>query len=80
LGKRRQSLTAFKISVHGTRPEHGYPKSFSSISIQYRLVGKSLDEKCVAEAVGESIQKYCGVAATIDGRAKIHFGYEIVDV
>lgn len=79
LGKRRQKLTALRIEMSGERPEFGYPKPFTSISLKYVLTGHSLDEGTVGEAVRESMEKYCSAAATVNGRAKIEYSYEIVE-
>jgi putative redox protein len=79
LGKRKQRLTSVRVLVSGVRPEHGYPKPFSSINVRYVLTGKGLEERYVEEAVRGSMEKYCSVAATVTVRAKIDFSYEIVE-
>ena len=80
LGKRKQSLTSLRIQVHGTQPEHGCPKPYTSISLKYILTGESLDARCVEEAVRDSMEKFCSVAATITGgTTKIDHTYEIVN-
>lgn len=79
LNKRKQKLTSLKVSVNGQRPEYGYPKPYTSISLSYVLTGKGLESNFVEEAVKESMEKYCSVAATLNGRAKIDYAYEIVE-
>jgi putative redox protein len=79
LGKRNQKLTSLKVQVSGERPEHGYPKPYTSISLKYIITGESLEEKYVEEAVRDSMEKFCSVAATVSGTAKIDHSYEIVE-
>ena len=79
LGKKKQLLTSLKVSVGGTRPEFGYPKPFTSISLRYVVTGRGLDGKVVEEAVKSSVEKYCSVAATINARARIEYQYEILE-
>jgi putative redox protein len=79
LRKRRQKLTSLKISVSGERPQFGYPKPFTSISVRYVLTGRALQREYVEEAVKGSMEKYCSVAATVNGRAKVSYTYEMVE-
>lgn len=79
LGKRKQRPTSVRVLVGGVRRELGYPKPFTSITVRYVLTGKGLEEKYVEEAVRGSMEKYCSVAATVNGRAKIDFSYEILE-
>ena len=77
LGKRKQKVSSLKIEVIGKRPQYGHPKPFKDIELKFVVVGDKIEEKYVEEAVGDSIQKYCSVAATI-GREKIRYSYSIV--
>ena len=79
LGKRKQKVTSMRVTISGVRPEFGYPKPFTSISLNYVLTGNDLEKKYVDEAVKGSMEKYCSVAATVNARAKIDYGYEIVE-
>jgi putative redox protein len=76
--KRRQKLTSLTVEVSGRRPQYGVPKPFTEIHLKYLVGGASLEEKYVKEAVTDSITKFCSVAATINGKTKISFSYEIV--
>jgi len=78
LGKRKQRLESLKMEVSGRRPEHGHPRPYTQVHIRFLLGGRELDEKYVQEAVTDSMTKFCSVAATIDGRAKVTYSYEIV--
>jgi putative redox protein len=75
--KRQQKLSSLTVEVSGQRPQYGYPKPFTEIHLRYLLGGAALEEKYVKEAVTDSIAKYCSVAATINGKAKVSFSYEI---
>ena len=75
--KRKQKLTSLTVEVSGRRPQYGFPKPFTEIHLKYLIGGVSLEEKYVKEAVTDSITKFCSVAATINGKAKISFSYEI---
>ncbi len=79
LGKRKQEVTSMRVTISGVRPEYGYPKPFTSISLNYVLTGKGLEKKFVDEAVNGSMDKYCSIAATVNARAKIDYDYEIVE-
>ena len=77
LKKRKQRLTSLKILLSGERPEHGAPKPWTSIRVKYVLSGESLETEYVEEAVKDSIEKFCHVAATLRPTAKITYAYEI---
>ena len=77
LAKRKQKLSSLRIEVAGNRPEYGHPKPFTDIHLKYVLRGDKLEERYVKEAVGDSIEKFCSVAATISGKAKVTYSYEI---
>jgi putative redox protein len=78
LGKRKQKLESLRVEISGKRPQYGFPKPFTDIHLRFVLGGPDLEEKYVKEAVSDSITKYCSVAATVNGKAKISFSYEIV--
>jgi putative redox protein len=77
LQKRKQKLRSLSVEVSGKRPEFGTPKPFTEIHLRYLVGGDELEEKYVKEAVADSITRFCSVAATIDGKAKISYSYEI---
>ena len=79
LSKRKQQLTSLRVTVSGLRPEYGYPKPYTSISLKYSVTGKGLQRRYVDEAVKTSMEKFCSVAATLNGRAKIDYSYEIAE-
>ena len=76
--KRKQKLGSLKVEVSGRRNRYGYPKPFSEIHVKYLVGGERLDEDLVKEAVNDTTTKYCSVATTIGGTARITFSYEMV--
>jgi putative redox protein len=77
LRKKRQELTMLEIKVSSeSDPEP--PWTVRQIHIQYRLGGKGLTVKSVSQAIDLSEQKYCSVAATVRGVAKITTEFEII--
>lgn len=77
LQKRKQKLRSLSVEVSGKRPQFGTPKPFTEIHMRYLVGGAEVEEKYVKEAVTDSVTKFCSVAATIDGKAKITYSYEI---
>jgi len=75
--KKRMNLGSLEIIASGENdPEPPWP--FRSIHLKYRLSGKNLTEKAVSQAIDLSQEKYCSVAATVRGVAKITTEYEIL--
>jgi putative redox protein len=75
--KRKQKLNSLKVEVSGKRPKFGHPKPFTEIHLRYLVGGDAIEEKYVKEAVSDSTTKFCSVAATVSGNAKISYSYEI---
>ena len=79
LRKRKQDLTALRVQMTGVRNAFGNPKPFTAISLKYTVTGRGLERRYVDEAVKGSIEKYCSVAATIGGKAKIQYSYDLLE-
>jgi putative redox protein len=77
LGKRKQKLTSLKILLSGEQPRYGYPKPWQRIEVKYILSGEHLEKKFVEEAIDDSSEKFCSVAATLRPTAKISYSYQI---
>ena len=77
LAKRKQKLGSLSVEVSGKRREFGHPKPYTEIHMKFHVGGTALEEKYVKEAVSDSVEKFCSVAATINGKAKITYSYEI---
>ncbi len=77
LTKKRTPLTSLEIGVSGEQ-DADPPWAFRKIHVHYRLSGKDLTEKNVAQAIELSEGKYCSVAATLRGVAEISTDFEIL--
>lgn len=75
--KKRKPLSSLEVIADGRRDENA-PWPYRAIHLTYRLSGKDLTEKAVAQAISLSEQKYCSVAATVRGVAKITTSFEIL--
>lgn len=75
--KKRKPLTLLEISAEGEQNPDP-PWAYRRIVLRYRVSGKELTEKAVAQAIELSQKKYCSVAATVRGVAQIETEFEIV--
>lgn len=78
LAKKRMELTRLEITANGEQDQDP-PWTFRKIHLCYKLSGKDLTEKAVAQAIELSEGKYCSVAATIRGTAEITTDFEILE-
>ena len=76
LRKKRQAVTGFEVQVTGTRAED-YPRKFTAIRIHFVVTGRQVDPEAVRRSIELSETKYCSVAATVSGTAKITTDFEI---
>ncbi len=76
LGRQRQKMTNLYIQVDGQQAGEP-PYEFTDIHLHYKVSGENLDPKKVERAILLSEEKYCSVAATIRGVAKITHSYEV---
>lgn len=75
--KKRQPLSRLEIVITGDRdPDPPWP--YRTIHVTYRVSGDKLTEKAVAQAISLSEEKYCSVAATVRGVARITTDFEIL--
>jgi putative redox protein len=77
LEKKRMSLTQLEITSSGEQDQDP-PWTFRKIHLHYKVAGKGLTEKAVAQAIQLSEEKYCSVAATIRATAEITTDFEIL--
>lgn len=78
LKKKRQQVSDYRIEVTGKRRDE-FPRSYTELSVKHILRGRAISEPAVASAIELSDTKYCSVAATLRGSAKIVSSYEIVE-
>lgn len=77
LGRQRQQLTNLHVSVNGEQASEP-PYQFTEIHQHYTVEGINLDPQKVERAIELSEERYCSVAATIRGVAKLSHSFEIV--
>jgi putative redox protein len=77
LEKKRMPLTSLEISSSGEQDQDP-PWTFRKVHLHYKISGKGLTEKAVAQAIQLSEEKYCSVAATIRATAQIITDFEIL--
>jgi putative redox protein len=77
LEKKRKKLTALEVTAAGER-DQAPPFAYGTIHVTYRLSGEGLTEAAVRQAIDLSHEKYCSVAGTVRGVAKISTDFEIV--
>lgn len=78
LEKKRMQIEHLEISSSGEQDQDP-PWTFRKIHLRYKVSGKNLTEKAVAQAIQLSEEKYCSVAATIKATAQITSDFEIVE-
>lgn len=78
LTKKKMPLSS--LEVHATAEQDSDPPwTFRKINLHFILRGMNLKEKDVHQAIELSESKYCSVAATLRGVAKISTSFEIKD-
>jgi putative redox protein len=77
LTKKRMPLTLLEISI-SSEQDQDPPWTFRKIQLHYKIDGKNLTEKAVAQAIQLSEEKYCSVAATVRATAQITTDFEIM--
>lgn len=78
LTKKHMGLTRLEISTSGEQDQDP-PWTFRKIHLHYKLSGKNLTEKAVAQAIQLSEEKYCSVAATVRATVEITTDFEILE-
>jgi putative redox protein len=77
LRKKKTPLSNLEIKVSGQQDAKP-PWTFRAIHMKFLVSGKDLTEKNLHQAIEISEAKYCSVAATIRGVAKITWDFEIL--
>ncbi|MEI8132684.1 MAG: OsmC family protein [Leptolinea sp.] len=77
LTKKRTPPVSLNINVSAEQDQDP-PWTFRNIHVKYILTGNKLTEKDVEKAIELSEQKYCSVASTLRGVAKITTEFEIL--
>jgi putative redox protein len=77
LGKKRQSVQAMEIRLHGIRAED-HPRVYTGIEVEYVITGANVDPESVARSIELSMTKYCSVSAMFSKTAKIRTSFRIL--
>ncbi|MFN8206801.1 MAG: OsmC family protein [Bacteroidales bacterium] len=64
LKKMKSDISTFKMHVEAEIAEE-HPKKFTGITLTYEIAGKDVKPENVKKAVALSIERYCGVYATL---------------
>ena len=78
LQKQRQPLEDIEIVIEGERGEV-MPKPWTQMHLHFIVTGAGLDVHKVERAIDLSIEKYCGVHATLASAVKITHDFELRD-
>lgn len=70
LKKKRKTVEDMNIQTEGTRRQDP-PRYFTDVHVHVSLVSPDTDEETLRKVVALTLEKYCSVASTIDGKAKI---------
>ncbi|MCW5937335.1 MAG: OsmC family protein [Fimbriimonadaceae bacterium] len=78
LMKKRQSVTGYRLEIHGERTAEGeYPRPFTKMTVRHIIEGEDIDPGAVQRAIELSEEKYCSVAATLRRATEIHSEWEV---
>ena len=76
LRNKKEPIEGLEVLVEGERaPTH--PMVYTGIDVLYRVYG-SVNKEAVERAIQLSVEKYCGVGATLQEVAKMTHRYEII--
>ncbi len=78
MSKKRKPLSLLEVIATGEQNPDP-PWAYHHIHLQFRIKGENLTDKAVDQAIALSQEKYCSVAATIRGVAKITTEFEILE-
>jgi len=76
LRKKRIDLRSLEVTVTSEQ-EPDPPWTYRKIHLTFEVEGRGVNQQVVDQAIELSLTKYCSVAATLRGEAKITFSSEI---
>jgi putative redox protein len=79
LAKKRTPIAELEIKANAEQDAEP-PWTFRQIHLQYKVRGEGLTEKNVEQAIQLSEEKYCSVASTLRGVARITTAFEILPI
>lgn len=78
LCKKRQRVSQFTVSTHAERAEKP-PRVFTTIDVEYTIVGQNVDARAVEAAIRLSKEKYCSASIMLGNVAEIRTSFRIED-
>lgn len=78
LRKMQQKVTSLRVHVNGEQAAE-HPKRFTTIHIEYTIIGYGVAEDKVARAIELSQTKYCSAIASLRPGAPITSSYKILE-
>jgi putative redox protein len=76
LEKKRQSVTGLEVRAQAERAEEP-PKVYTTIQVEYVLLGRDIKPKAVEDAIRLSEEKYCSASVMLGKMAQISTSYRI---
>ena len=76
IGRERQQVDRFEISVKGKRREED-PQYYETIDLEYVIGGRDLTKNAVERAIRLSQEKYCSVRAMLKSNVTLNVTYRI---
>ncbi len=77
LSKKRMPISFMEVTTTSEQDANP-PWTFRKIHLHYKISGKNLTEKAVAQAIQLSEEKYCSVASTVRPTATVTTDFEII--
>lgn len=77
LQKKRKTIGGLQVVAEGARRKE-HPRHFTDILLTFKLTSPDTTKSELEKVVALSVDKYCSVAATIRGVAKVRYESEVV--
>lgn len=78
LKKRKKSFTEFYVKATGDRREE-HPRAFTKINLHFTVTSPNIQESELLKNAKIVVEKYCSVATTVSGVAKLSVTVEVKD-
>ncbi len=79
LGRMREDVTDCEVEIDGIRADED-PKVYTKIHAHFKVSGRKLKEKKVAQAIEMSAEKYCSASIMLGATADITHDFELINV
>jgi putative redox protein len=79
MSKKQVPFDSYRVEVEG-RQRRGYPRLYTSITVEHVVTGSNVDDQAVARSIELSARKYCVVGASLaSGDAEINHRMRVTD-